>query len=383
LKHQLKTASKEIGKLIQGGMPPEQAKAGATKLKDEIAEGDEQLREVDRQLEQLMLQLPNVPHESAPEGTGEQDNVLVHAVGDKPGFDFEPRPHWELATELDIIDFDRGSRLSGSGFILYKGAGARLERALVNFMLDLHTGKHGYREVFAPFVVNAQAMTGTGQLPKFEEDMYRLDRGEGYLIPTAEVPVTNIYREEILDKGTVPIKHVAYSACFRREAGSAGKDTRGILRVHQFNKVELVRFTSEDDSYEHHQQLLADAEEVIKQLGLHYRVIELCRGDMSFAAAKCYDIEVYAPGVDRYLECSSCSNFESFQARRMNLRYRDEQNKTRVCHTLNGSGVALPRTMVALLETYQQADGSVTVPEVLRGYMGGLERIVPPADATS
>jgi seryl-tRNA synthetase len=379
LKHRAKSRSKEIGKLVKEGGDIEAAKAEVGSIKKEIAVLEDRLRQVDEQHAQRLLEVPNIPHEAVPEGADETGNVEVRTVGEPASFDFDPRPHWDLAEALDIIDFPRGTRIAGSGFILYKGAGARLERALVNFMLDMHTSKHGYREVFAPFLANRDAMTGTGQLPKFEFDMYRLPDDDLFLIPTAEVPVTNIYREEILGHDDLPIQHVAYSACFRREAGAAGKDNRGILRVHQFNKVEMVRFTTKDDSHEHHERLLADAEEVFQALGLTYRVVELCRGDLSFAAARCYDLEVYAPGVNRWLECSSCSNFEDFQARRMNLRYRDTEGKVQFCHTLNASGVALPRTVVALLETYQNADGSVTVPEALRPYMGGLDTIVAPS----
>ncbi|MBQ7525222.1 MAG: serine--tRNA ligase, partial [Abditibacteriota bacterium] len=292
--------------------------------------------------------------------------------GEKREFDFEPACHWDIAAKLDIIDFERGSKISGSGFILYKGLGAKLERALFNWMLDLHTSEHGYTEVFPPYLINRKAMTGTGQLPKFEEDMYHADKGDDlFLDPTAEVPVTNMYMDEILDADMLPIYHTAYTACFRREAGSAGKDTRGLLRVHQFDKVEMVKFVRPETSYEEHETLLGNAEDVLKRLGIPYRVLSLCTGDIGFSAAKCYDLEIWAPAVGKWLEVSSCSNFEDFQARRANIRFRPAQGaKPEFIHTLNGSGVALPRLVVSLIENYQQPDGSVVGPEVLRPYMG-------------
>lgn len=305
--------------------------------------------------------------------------MVAREWGEPRKFDFTPLPHWELAARLGLIDFERGSRMSGSGFILYTGLGARLERALINWMLDLHITKHGYREVFPPLLVCRSAMVGTGQLPKFEFDMYRLPDDDLFLIPTSEVTVTNIHREDILDAKDLPIYLTAYSACFRREAGAAGKDTRGLLRVHQFDKVEMVKYTHPETSFDELEKLTKNAEEVLQGLGLPYRVRLLCTGDMGFSSAKTYDLEAWAPGVEQWLEVSSCSNCTDFQARRMNARFRKEQGaKPEYVHTLNGSGVALPRTVIAILENYQQADGSVTIPEVLRPYMGGLEVIETP-----
>lgn len=336
-----------------------------------IKEMDTELGEFDSKTNDIVMNIPNVPHESVPVGKDEAANQIIRSWGDLREFDFDPIPHWELASALDIIDFERGSKISGSGFILYKGLGARLERALINWMLDVHTTEHGYTEVFPPFLINRKAMTGTGQLPKFEEDMYHTDKEDDYFLdPTAEVPVTNIYCDEILDGEKLPIYHTAYTACFRREAGSAGKDTRGLLRVHQFDKVELVKFVAPETSYDEHEKLLNNAEVILQRLGLPYRVVLLSTGDMGFSAAKCYDLELFAPGVDKWLEVSSCSNFEDFQARRANIRYRPEPKaKPEFVHTLNGSGVALPRLVVALMENYQQADGTIVVPEVLRPYM--------------
>jgi seryl-tRNA synthetase len=340
-------------------------------VSQQIKEMDSELAELDAKTTDIVMNIPNVPHESVPVGKDESANEILKCMGDKPEFDFEPVPHWELATSLDIIDFERGSKIAGSGFILYKGYGAKLERALINWMLDVHTTEHGYVEVFPPFLINRKSMTGTGQLPKFEEDMYHTDKDDDYFLdPTAEVPVTNIYMDEIIDGDKLPIYHTAYTACFRREAGSAGKDTRGLLRVHQFDKVELVKFVVPETSYEEHEKLLANAETILQRLGLPYRVVLLSTGDMGFSAAKCYDLELWAPGVDKWLEVSSCSNFEDFQARRANIRYRAEpKSKPEFVHTLNGSGVALPRLVVALMENYQQADGRIVIPEVLRPYM--------------
>jgi len=337
-----------------------------------IKQMDSDLAEIEAKTSDLLLNIPNIPHESVPIGKDESANVIVRTWGETRKFDFEPVPHWELATALDIIDFERGSKIAGSGFILYKGLGARLERALINWMLDVHTREHGYTEVFPPFLINRRSMIGTGQLPKFEEDMYHTDKDDDlFLDPTAEVPVTNIYMDEILEGSQLPIYLTAYTACFRREAGSAGKDTRGLLRVHQFDKVELVKFTTPETSYEEHEKLTANAETIIQRLGIPYRVVLLSTGDIGFSAAKCYDIEIHAPGIDKWLEVSSCSNFEAYQARRANIRYRPEPGaKPEFVHTLNGSGVALPRLVVALLENYQRADGTVIVPEVLRPYVG-------------
>jgi seryl-tRNA synthetase len=310
-----------------------------------------------------------------PTGKDAADNPEVRRWGNKPEFAFKPKPHWEIGEALDILDFPRAAKISGSGFILYKGAGARLERGLINFLLDLHTREHGYTEVFPPFLINRNAMIGTGQLPKFEEDMYRLRDDELYLAPTAEVPVCNIYRDEILRHDQLPIYYCAYTPCFRREAGAAGKETRGMIRVHQFDKVEMVKFSHPDTSYDELEKMVANAEKVLQLLGLHYRVILLCTGDMGFASAKTYDIEVWAPGQNAYLEVSSCSNCEDFQARRANVRFKDKDGKTKFVHLLNGSGTALARLYVALLETYQQADGSLLLPEILAPYLGGMRKI--------
>ncbi|WP_298432161.1 serine--tRNA ligase [Geobacter sp.] len=333
---------------------------------------DEELRGVDEELQAVLLTIPNIPHESVPVGASETDNREVRKWGEAPRFGFTPKPHWEVGEALGILDFERGAKLTGARFTLYRGAGARLERALINFMLDLHTERHGYVETLPPFMVNRESMTGTGQLPKFEEDLFRLADTDYYLIPTAEVPVTNIHRGEILKGSELPLSYTAYTPCFRKEAGSYGKDVRGLIRQHQFNKVELVKFAHPATSYDELERLLADAEEVLRQLGLHYRVVELCTGDMGFSAAKTYDIEVWLPAQDTYREISSCSNFEDFQARRASIRFReDDKAKPEFIHTLNGSGLAVGRTLVAILENYQQEDGTVAVPEVLRPYMGG------------
>lgn len=333
---------------------------------------DEELRGVDDELQPVLLTIPNVPHESVPVGASEADNREVRKWGEPPRFGFTPKPHWEIGEGLGILDFERGAKLTGARFTLYRGAGARLERALVNFMLDLHTGDHGYVEMLPPFMVNRESMTGTGQLPKFEEDLFRLDGTDYFMIPTAEVPVTNIHRGEILKGSDLPLSYTAYTPCFRKEAGSYGKDVRGLIRQHQFNKVELVKFTHPSSSYAELERLLDNAEEVLRRLGLHYRVVELCTGDMGFSAAKTYDIEVWVPAQNTYREISSCSNFGDFQARRASIRFReDEKAKPEFVHTLNGSGLAVGRTLVAILENYQQEDGTVVVPEALRPYMGG------------
>lgn len=337
---------------------------------------DDELRGVDDDLQAVILTIPNIPHESVPVGASEADNREVQKWGEPPRFGFTPRPHWEIGEGLGILDFERGAKLTGARFTLYRGAGARLERALINFMLDLHTEKHGYQETLPPFMVNRESMTGTGQLPKFEEDLFHLDGTDYYLIPTAEVPVTNIHRGEILKGSDLPLSYTAYTPCFRKEAGSYGKDVRGLIRQHQFNKVELVKFTHPSTSYAELERLLANAEEVLRQLGLHYRVVELCTGDMGFSAAKTYDIEVWLPAQDTYREISSCSNFEDFQARRASIRFReDDKAKPEFVHTLNGSGLAVGRTLVAILENYQQEDGTVMIPEALRPYMGGCSSI--------
>ncbi len=337
---------------------------------------DDKLREVEETLQGCLLTIPNIPHRTTPVGKSESDNVEIRKWGEIPRFTFVPKPHWEIGEALDILDFERGARLTGARFTLYKNLGARLERALINFMLDLHTERHNYVEMLPPFMVNRESMTGTGQLPKFEEDLFRLEGLDYFLIPTAEVPVTNIHRGEILKALDLPIRYAAYTPCFRKEAGSYGKDTRGLIRQHQFNKVELVKFTRPAESYEELEKLLADAEKVLQLLGLPYRVIELCTADLGFSAAKTFDIEVWLPGQDSYREISSCSNFEDFQARRASIRFREnEKAKPEFVHTLNGSGLAVGRTVVAILENYQQEDGSVLIPEALRQYMGGLGKI--------
>ncbi|MED0950984.1 serine--tRNA ligase [Bacillus mobilis] len=333
---------------------------------------DNELRTVEEDLERLMLSIPNIPHESAPVGETEDDNVVARTWGEVKEFAYEPKPHWDLATDLGILDFERAGKVTGSRFVFYKGAGARLERALISFMLDLHTDEHGYEEVLPPYMVNRASMTGTGQLPKFEEDAFRIESEDYFLIPTAEVPVTNMHRDEILNKEQLPIRYAAFSSCFRSEAGSAGRDTRGLIRQHQFNKVELVKFVKPEDSYEELEKLTNDAERVLQLLELPYRVMSMCTGDLGFTAAKKYDIEVWIPSYGTYREISSCSNFEAFQARRANIRFRREPNgKPEHIHTLNGSGLAIGRTVAAILENYQQEDGTIIIPEVLRPYMGG------------
>ena len=379
LKNKRNIASEEIGRLKKEGIAQDILDARAAEMKGvstEIKKLDDQLSLFDENLKTYLYNIPNIPHESVPVGSSDRDNVEVKMWGSQREFSFTPRPHWEIGESLDILDFDRGAKITGARFTLYKGLGARLERALINFMLDLHTGKHGYTEVLPPFIVNRESMTGTGQLPKFEEDLFKLDGLDYFLVPTAEVPVTNIHRDEILPAHVLPVKYVAYTPCFRKEAGSYGKDTRGLIRQHQFNKVELVKFTTPEKSYEELEALLSDAEEVLSKLNLPYRVVVLCTGDMGFSSAKTYDIEVWLPGQNVYREISSCSNFEDFQARRAGIRFRrSEKSKPELVHTINGSGLAVGRTLVAILENYQQEDGTVVIPEVLRPYMGGVERI--------
>ncbi len=337
---------------------------------------EDSLKLIEEQTEACLMSLPNIPHASVPAGTGEQDNTEVRAWGTIPRFAFEPRQHFDIGEQLGILDFDRAARMTGARFSLLTGAGARLERALINFMLDVHTAEHGYREVLPPLMVNRRAMTGTGQLPKFEKDLFKIEETDYFLIPTAEVPLTNIHQQEILSEDDLPCLYTAYTPCFRSEAGSYGKDTRGLIRQHQFNKVELVKFTRPEDSYDELEKLLANAEAILQKLNISYRVVSLCTGDLGFSAAKTYDIEVWLPGQNTYREISSCSNFEDFQARRASIRFkRKGGSRTELVHTLNGSGLAVGRTLVAVLENYQQADGSVVIPEVLRPYMGGLERI--------
>ncbi len=373
--------SKKIGELKRNKASEEEIKAFLAenqRLTAEAKSMEEELRELEQKQHDFLLELPNAPHETTPDGQSAEDNTLVRVWGEKPVFDFEPKAHDELGEALGVLDMKRAAKIAGARFALYRGAGARLERALINFMLDLHTSEHGYTEWLPPFMVNPEAMTGTGQLPKFEEDLFRVDDGKFYLIPTAEVPVTNIHREEILSGEALPLKYTAYTPCFRSEAGSYGQDTRGLIRQHQFNKVELVKFSRPETSYEELESLTADAENVLKKLGLHYRVVTLCAGDLGFSAAKTYDIEVWVPSQDTYREISSCSNFEDFQARRASIRFRpDAGSRPSFVHTLNGSGLAVGRTLVAILENYQRADGSVEIPDILRPYMGGIAYISP------
>ncbi|UII55976.1 serine--tRNA ligase [Cytobacillus spongiae] len=343
---------------------------------DQIKGLDEELRSVEEELDHLLLSIPNIPHESVPVGETEDDNVEARKWGEIKSFNFEPKPHWELADQLDILDFERAGKVTGSRFVFYKGLGARLERALFNFMLDLHTDEHEYKEILPPYMVNRASMTGTGQLPKFEEDAFLIENEDYFLVPTAEVPVTNLHRDEIIEGEQLPINYAAFSACFRSEAGSAGRDTRGLIRQHQFNKVELVKFVRPEDSYTELEKLTGHAEKVLQLLGLPYRVMSMCTGDLGFTAAKKYDIEVWLPSYNTYREISSCSNFEGFQARRANIRFRrDPKGKPEYVHTLNGSGLAIGRTVAAILENYQLEDGSVMIPEVLRPYMGNREVI--------
>ncbi len=341
-----------------------------------IKELDEDLRRVNDELQSFLMTIPNLPHPQCPPGGGEDDNVELRSWGELPQFDFEPKAHWDIGEALDILDFERGGKIAGARFTLYKGAGARLERALINFMLDLHTGEHKYVEMLPPFMVNRDTMTGTGQLPKFEHDLFHVEGMDYFLIPTAEVPVTNIHRDEILAAEQLPLYYTAYTPCFRKEAGSHGRDTRGLIRQHQFNKVELVKFVAPQDSDAELEKLLDNAEEVLRRLKLPYRVMDLCSGDIGFSAARTFDIEVWLPGQNVYREISSCSTFGDFQARRAAIRYRPvEGGKPELVHTLNGSGLAVGRTLLAILENYQQKDGSVVIPEALRPYMGGMERI--------
>lgn len=366
--------SKTIGQLMGQGKKDEaeQAKADTAALKAAIKDLEPKARELEEKLHELELKFPNLPHETAPDGKSEEDNVVVRTWGEKPTGDHF-KPHWEIAEEKSLIDFERGVKVSGSGFVVYTGPGAKLQRALVNFMADFQVEKNGYYEVYPPALVTSDSLVGTGNLPKFAEDLYNT-KDDLWLVPTAEVPVTNLYRDEILEADQLPMKLAAYTPCFRREAGAAGRDTRGILRMHQFDKVELVKYVLPETSYDELENLVADAESVLQALGLHYRVLELCTGDMGDKPAKIYDLEVWAPGVDTYLEVSSCSNFEAFQSRRANIRFRPEPGaKPEFVHILNGSGLAVPRLMVALLETYRQPDGTITLPPVLHPYFGKYE----------
>ncbi len=375
LKNQRNVVSKEVGQLKAKGGDASEKIFAMKKVGDEITKLDAALNQLEEDLQKKLLFIPNFPHESVPDGSSAAENKEIRSYGEPSSYSFKPKPHWEIGSDLGILDFERVTRISGSGFVCHWGLGARLQRALIHFMLDIHTQKHGYQEVSPPYLILEKAMIGTGQLPKFAEDMYALKDDPLYLAPTAEVPVTNLYRDEILKMDQLPIQLCAYTPCFRREAGSAGKDTRGMIRVHQFDKVELVKIVKPEESYAELEKLVCHAEAILQALELHYRVVLLCAGDMGFSAAKCYDIEVWCPGVGAYLEVSSCSNFESFQARRMNMRYKDANGKNQICHTLNGSGTALARLTIALLETHQQADGTVRIPLALRSYMNGLEMI--------
>jgi seryl-tRNA synthetase len=376
LKNKQNTDSKLIPQYKKEGRDVKALMEEMKELSDTVKEFDTQIKDIDDEIDAVMLTIPNIPNDLVPNGDSDADNIEIRRWGSPREFDFEPKAHWDIGEDLDVLDFGKAAKVTGARFTFYKGAGAKLERALVNFMLDLHTEKHGYTEVFPPFMVHRNSMIGTGQLPKFEEDAFKVAGTDYFLIPTAEVPVTNMYREQILDAASLPIKHAAYSACFRAEAGSAGRDTRGLIRQHQFNKVELVKFTTPETSYEELEKLTNDAEEVLQLLGLPYRVVRLCIGDLGFSSAMTYDLEVWMPSYNRYVEISSCSNFESFQARRAGIKFRrDPKDKPEFVHTLNGSGVAAGRTTACILETYQQPDGSVVIPEPLRKYMNGASVI--------
>ena len=371
-----KKVSDEVSRKKKEGQDASELIEEMKKVSQELKGLDSIVEEKEKALQDFLLVVPNLPHSSVPAGKDSSDNAEVRRWGEIPKFGFEPKPHWDIGEELRILDFKSGAKITGARFTLYLDLGAKLERALINFMLDLHTREHGYREVLPPFMVNRTTMTGTGQLPKFEEELFKVEGTDYFLIPTAEVPVTNIHQDEVLEERTLPLSYAAYTPCFRKEAGSYGKDTRGLIRQHQFNKVELVKFTTPESSYDELEKLLSHAEEVLKRLKLPYRVVNLCSGDLGFSAAKTYDIEVWLPGQNTFKEISSCSNFEDFQARRAKIRYRIAgKNKTEFVHTLNGSGLAVGRTLVAILENYQQADGSVIIPEALRPYLYGVDRI--------
>ncbi len=376
LRHERNVVSDRIAAMKKAGENPESLVLEMRAVSSKIKDLDKQLAKNQETVSDVLMEIPNIPHPSVPVGADELENPIIRIVGDLPEFEFEPKAHWEIGSQLNILDFDRAAKIAGARFPLYLGAGARLERALINFMLDIHTGEHGYQEVLPPFIVNRQTMTHTGQLPKFEADLFKLAGWEYFLIPTAEVPVTNIHQDEILDADDLPVYYTAYTPCFRSEAGSYGKDTRGLIRQHQFNKVELVKFCQPETSYDELESLLNQAEVILKRLEIPYQVIELCTGDLGFSAAKTYDIEVWMPAQGCYREISSCSNFENFQARRANIRFkRKGQKGTQLVHTLNGSGLAVGRTVAAILENCQQPDGSVVIPRRLRPYMGGLEKI--------
>ncbi len=376
LKHQRNVASQQIAQMKKDGQNTDTLTTEMRDVSGRIKLLDSALKKNEAEIESILSRLPNIPHQSTPIGANETENPVVKQIGQPTKFNFDPLPHWSVGRQLKILDFERAAKITGARFPLYFGAAARLERALINFMLDIHIGEHGYLEVLPPFIVNRQSMTGTGQLPKFEEDLFKLHESDYYLIPTAEVPVTNIHRDEILDENQLPIYYTAYTPCFRSEAGSYGKDTKGLIRQHQFNKVELVKFVKPETSYEELEKLLANAEEILIRLELPYQVITLCTGDLGFSAAKTYDIEVWMPSQGRYREISSCSNFESFQARRANIRYKTTGKKgTSYVHTLNGSGLAVGRTVAAILENYQQVDGTVLIPDALQPFMGGMQKI--------
>ncbi|KRE89960.1 serine--tRNA ligase [Paenibacillus sp. Soil766] len=376
LKNRRNTVSQEVAGRKRSGENADELIQEMKVVGDRIKELDDEIRILDESLQQVLLSIPNMPHASVPVGRTEEENVEVRRIGEIPTFDFEVKPHWEVAQELGILDFEAAAKVTGSRFVFYKGLGARLERALINFMMDLHSDEHGYEEMLPPYIVNRDSLTGTGQLPKFEEDVFKVENSEYFLIPTAEVPVTNYHREDILTNEQLPVNFVAFSACFRSEAGSAGRDTRGLIRQHQFNKIELVKLVKPEDSYEELEKLTGHAERVLQLLKLPYRVLSLCTGDIGFTSAKTYDLEVWLPNSGAYREISSCSNFEDFQARRANIRFRrDAKAKPEFVHTLNGSGLALGRTVAAILENYQQADGSIIVPDVLVPYMNNVKVI--------
>ena len=376
LKNKQNITSKLIPEYKKKGKDISQIMEEMKELSEKIKELDLETRKMDEEIEKIMLTIPNIPNETVPLGNTDEDNIEIRKYGEIKKYNFEIKPHWEIGENLNILDFGRAAKTTGARFTFYKGLGARLERALMNFMLDLHTDKHGYTEIFPPFIVNRNSMTGTGQLPKFEEDTFKIENTDYFLIPTAEVPVTNLYRDEIIDIKDLPIKYVAYSACFRAEAGAAGRDTRGLIRQHQFNKVELVKFSLPESSYEELEKLTKDAEEVLKLLGIPYRVVKICIGDLGFAAAMKYDLEVWMPSYNKYVEISSCSNFETFQSRRAQIRFRrGSKEKLEFVHTLNGSGLALGRTTACILESFQQQDGSVIIPDVLVKYMNGIKEI--------
>lgn len=376
LKNKQNTTSKQVPILKKEGKDTKELMAEMKELSEKIKSLDNNVREIDEEIKTLLYSIPNTPNEKVPEGVDDTQNEEIRKWGEPRNFSFEPKPHWDLGEQHDILDFGRAGKITGTRFTVYKGLGARLERALINFMLDTHIDKHGYVEIMPPQMVNKDSMYGTGQLPKFEEDMFKISNNGYYLVPTAEVPVTNLYRDEILDGSNLTINHCAFTACFRAEAGSAGRDTRGLIRQHQFNKVELVKFTRPEKSYEELEKLTNDAENILKLLNLPYRVVRLCGGDLGFSSAMTYDIEVWLPSYNRYVEISSCSNFEDFQARRANIKFKDNiKDKATLVHTLNGSGLAIGRTMSAILENFQQEDGSIIIPDVLVPYMGGINKI--------